>query len=205
MQELRTDPEANAKLLDFSRRMIMGKPLAYVQAVLADLWRYVEPTSPPNKESYVDRWLFVSSVEEAQPHPYVASLRGSPPTDLGIDQTFRIDRRFAAWLRSYQRLGYLWGPALGVCVLLGVAGAFGGVRRIRGRDVRPVSGLFAFAALALLLGAVMATVYHFRYVIAPLPLVGPAGVLGSSLLWRRFVATKADVPSAAQQATSQLL
>jgi hypothetical protein len=198
MKELRADPNANAKLLEFSFRMIAGRPSAYIRTVLADLWRYVEPVPPPGKESYVDRWLFVSSPEEAHPNPYVASRGGSPPRELGITQTFRINRRIASWLRSYQRVGYLWGPVLGLCVLLGAVGSLAGARETE-RDLRPVSGLFAFAALAMLLGAVMTTVYHFRYVIAPLPLIGPSGVLGAGLLWERLVARKGGRRSAGQK------
>jgi hypothetical protein len=190
LQELRTDPDANAKLLEFSRRMIVGKPLDYVGVVLQDLWRYMEPVAPPAKESYVDRWLFVSSIEEAHPRPYVVAHGGSPPPELGIAQTFRIDSRIAAWLRSYQRVGFLWGPLLGVCLLLGAVGAAAGLNRIGDRDIRPVCGLFTLAALALLLGAVMTTVYHFRYVIAPLPLFGPAGALGASLLTAKISALR---------------
>jgi hypothetical protein len=53
-----------------------------------------------------------------------------------------------------------------------------------------VCGLFTLAALALLLGAVMTTVYHFRYVIAPLPLFGPAGALGAGLLTAKISALR---------------
>jgi hypothetical protein len=203
LRELRADPDANAKLLEFSRRMIVGKPLAYAGAVLEDLWRYVEPVEPPAKESFVARWLFVSSVDEAEPHPYVAARGGAPPSELGITQTFRIDRRIAPWLRGYQRVAYLWGPLIGMCLLLGAVGALAGVHRIGDRDVRPVCGLFVLAALSLLVGAVMTTVYHFRYVIAPLPLFGPAGALGASLLWRRFTATAGNDVSAGEDVSGK--
>jgi hypothetical protein len=46
--------------------------------------------------------------------------------------------------------------------------------------------MFSLAALALLITPVMTTVYHFRYVIAPLPLIGPSGALGMVALRDRL-------------------
>jgi hypothetical protein len=202
LDELRADPQANSQLLEFSVRMVAGRPLSYARTVLADLWRYVEPVAPPAQESHVDRWLFVSSAEEAHPHPYVAARGGSPPSELGIPQTFRINETVASWLRGYQRVGYLWGPLLGLCLVLGVAGSLVGARNPEGRNLRPVSALFSLGALALLLGAVMTTVYHFRYVIGALPLIGPAGVLGARLLWERVAPRKGSTGAQASSPTS---
>ncbi len=50
--------------------------------------------------------------------------------------------------------------------------------------------LFAVTGLALLLAPVMTTVYHFRYVLPALPLLGPAGALGLSVLLDRLRARR---------------
>lgn len=207
IRELDDDPRANAQLLDFSRRMILGQPFDYVRVVLADLWRFAEPVTPPSKEPYVRRWLFVSSIQEADPHPFVLRSGGSPPPRSGIEQTFRIDTGLAKPLRTYQRFVYLWGPLLGLSILVGLIGAAFGAPAREGRSMRASCALLSLSALALLLAPVMTTVYHFRYVIAPLPLIGPAGVLGLFALRMRFTRRRQEqdeqdeVPRAPAQAT----
>ena len=67
-------------------------------------------------------------------------------------------------------------------ILLGTIGAI--IVHRDGRDNRLVAALFSVSALALLVGAVMTTVFHFRYAIPVLPLVGPAAAIGVDALWR---------------------
>ena len=188
---LRDDPDANAKLLEFSRRMIVGQPLGYVGAVVADLWRYFEPVAPPNKEPYARRWLFVTSLAEADPLPEIQELEGSPPPEADIRQRFHIAEGPAAFLRGYQRVVFLWGPLVALLVGLGAAGAlFGRAGPSGGARVRAAAALATLMALALMLGAVMTTVYHFRYGLAVVPLLGPAGALGAAALTRRRAETR---------------
>ena len=186
IRELGSGPQANAELLDFSRRMIQGQPLDYARVVLSDLWRFAEPLSPLSKEPYVKRWMFVSSLQEADPNAFVLRFRGSPPPATGIEQTFRIDTDLARPLRTYQRFAYLWGPLVGLSILVGLIGAVAGVSAGGGRNLRATCALMSLSALALLLVPVMTTVFHFRYQIGPLPLIGPAGVLGVASMRTRF-------------------
>ncbi|MGH2735512.1 MAG: phospholipid carrier-dependent glycosyltransferase [Actinomycetota bacterium] len=173
-----SDPGANSDMLRFSRRMILAQPLDYARVVLSDLWRYAEPAAPTSQEPHAQRWTFVSSLEEAEPHPLVRGHGGSPPPESGVDQTFRIDAPIAKGLAEVQRLAYLWGPLLAISILLGLAGAVAGPPAGEGRSMRAVCAFFSLTALVLLAVPVMTTVYHFRYVIAPLPFIGPAGAMG---------------------------
>ena len=190
IRQLSNSPEANAQLLDFSQRMIKGLPLDYAKVVLSDLWRFAEPSNPLSKEPYVKRWMFVSSLQEADPIAFVLRFRGSAPPSTGIKQTFRIDTDLARPLRTYQRFAYLWGPLLGLSILVGLIGAVAGAPTGGGRNLRATCALMSLSALALLLVPVMTTVFHFRYQIGPLPLIGPAGVLGIAAIRTRFTQRK---------------
>jgi hypothetical protein len=182
---VRLGPESARNFTRFSMIMIQAQPLDYLAVVASDFARFVEPASPPSQEPYVTRWRFVRSIDEAQPHPYVARRKASPPTRLGYDQPFTIDPRLANLLRSYQAAVYVWGPLLGMALLLGSAGAVWGSNR-DGAEVRAASALLTLSVVALLIVPVAITVYHFRYVIAPLPLVGPAAVAGAVALRARL-------------------
>jgi hypothetical protein len=182
---VRTGPEAASRFRRFSLTIIRSQPLDYVAAVAADFARFFEPATPQSQEPYVARWRFVRSIEEADPNPYVERLGASPPASLGFSQDFAIDRSLAGALRSYQGVGYLWGPLLGVCLLIGLAGAIWG-RQGEGVNLRAASALFTLSAVTLLLIPVAVTVYHFRYAVASLPLAGPAAVAGVLALRARL-------------------
>jgi hypothetical protein len=171
--------------LHFSMTMISAQPFDYIRTVSSDFWRYIEPQSPPTQEPYVARWQFVETIDQADPRPLVLEKHASPPRELGFDQPFTIDRSAAEFLRSYQNGIFLWGPLIGVSLLLGIAGMILGPGRVE-RNLNATSGLFTLSALTLLLVPVMVTVYHFRYSIGALPLIAPAGVIGVVALRARF-------------------
>ena len=175
----RKEPQANELLLEFSRRMIFDRPLSYARAVTADLLRYFEPSHPSERESYVARWRFPRSLDDAEPNRFILRTGGSAPEGLGLEP-FSINRVAATWLRGYQDVFYTPGPVLALLLALGLAGAAFGAGSLRAACL-----LFASTALALLLVPVATTVYHFRYVIPALPVVGAAGALGAAALHRR--------------------
>lgn len=177
--------QGNALLLEFSTTMIRRQPLDYARAVATDLLRFFDPSAPIEREPFVKRWRFVSSLEEADPHPFVVRRGGSPPRISGVDQEFRIDRPLANKLLAYQDVFYVYGPLLALMLVLGTIGSLVGAP-IRGGDLRAECALLTLSALALLLPPVMATVYHFRYTIPALALAGPAGALGAAVLWARY-------------------
>jgi hypothetical protein len=177
------DPtETNARLYRFSTEMIKAQPMAYAGAVGTDFVRYFEFAAPIKREHYVARWRFVQSVEEAIPIPRILKLGGQPPRAVDSPEEFRIDQPLANKLRTYQDYVYMYGPLLAFALLLGIAGIVvpaGGDTRLRS-----ASALFTLGALALLLLPVMATVFHFRYVMPAIPLAGVAGSIGATAIWR---------------------
>jgi hypothetical protein len=179
-------PEAKARLLTFSRRMIAAHPLAYLGAVGRDFLRYFDPRPPLVQEPNVARWRFPRSLADADPHPVARRYQGAPPPELGLGRGFSIDRPIAAALRAYQAVAYTNGLLLALFALLGIAGAVWGGTLARGRTPRPDCMLFALSGLTLLLVPVVAAVYHFRYALPSIPLLGIAGALGASLLRARF-------------------
>jgi hypothetical protein len=181
---------ANAQLLSFSLTMIRNQPLGYAGAVGRDFLKFLGPTSPLEKEHYVKRWRFVQSIEEADPHPLVLEMNGSPPPALGIDQEFSIDRSLASRLSTYQDYVYMYGPILGLLLLVGTLGGIFGAREDLPR--RFAAGLFTLSAVVLWLLPVMVTVYHFRYVIPGVPLAGMAGATGAACLLTRFRRTPTE-------------
>ena len=95
-------------------------------------------------------------------------------------------------MRAYQSWIYTYGPLLAVALAFSIAALVVGERYSMGvetgagRSVRADLLLLAGSGTALLLTAVMISVYHFRYVLVALPLLPPAGVLGATLLVRRI-------------------
>jgi hypothetical protein len=187
ISEVQSDPQGNSKLLQFSRRMILAKPEAYVGAVVSDFGRYFEPKDPETQEPNVKRWRFVRTLEEADPHPFVRENRGAPPPRTGITTEFTINQDVATFLRSYQDVVYMYGPLLALLLITGLAG---GLLARRRQDSEPSLGpeclLFSLVAVFLLIGPTMLAVYHFRYVLPAIPLAGVAGALGFTALRRRF-------------------
>jgi hypothetical protein len=188
VQELAEIPDVNRKLTSFSTRAIAAQPLQYAQTVIADLARFFAPTPPPSQEPYVRRWRFPRSLGDARPRPVIVRRGGSAPVRFGF-QGFDIDRSLASLLRSYQSFVYTPGPLLALFLLAGLAGSLVGARDERERLLRAACLLFTTSALVLLVAPVMTTVYHFRYVLAAVPLLGPAGAMGTTMC-ARFVSRR---------------
>lgn len=172
---------ANALLLEFSKKMIRNQPLDYARVVVTDTLRSFHWQAPIEREPFVKRWRFVGSVEEADPVKFVRERNADPPSELGLTQRFRIDRPLASKLLTYQDYVYTYGPLIGLLIALGGIGSILGLRS-GPRDLRAESALFTLGALALLTLPVAATVWHFRYLLPSLPLAGPAGALGATVL-----------------------
>ena len=190
------DPQGNAKLLRFSRLMILGMPGEYAQAVLSDFGRFFSPNDPESQEPNVKRWRFVRAVEEADPHPFVRDNGGSPPPSSNVDERFTIRRGAAGFLRSYQNVAYVYGPLLALMLILGLAGGIVAWRS-EGHDrlLGPTALLFSLVALSLLIAPTMVAVYHFRYVLPAVVLSGPAGAMGLSILIRQWSVRRKSYPS----------
>lgn len=168
---------ANREILDFSVRAIIAQPLDYADEVGRDLWRYFSPEPPPSREPRARMWRFPTSLKQASPARYIMLRRGSAPPQMGFEG-FRIDLPLARWLRSYQNAVYLTGPLFLALIILGVLGVVIGGRAAGGHSLRAESLLFIGVPLALMVGTVMITAYHFRFEIPTIPFAGPAGALG---------------------------
>ena len=172
----------------FNRRMILRQPLDYARLVALDLATFFSWSSPLERESLrVTRWQFFERLDQVKG---VASelqdSRGSPPAEYGLEETFRIDRPLASFLRSYQRYGYQHGFIATALVILALLGGIFGRGRRGSLDLRLDCLLLTFAGLALYLFPAFLSTFHFRYTIAAIPLLGPAGVLGATLLVKRL-------------------
>lgn len=189
IRKLFNAPRANQRLSAFAKRAILAQPTDYAAVVGHDLWRFFSPAPAPTKEPNVRTWRFPRTMADASPNPIIVKLHGSAPPGMGFDR-FQIHRPLADRLRSYQDYIYLWGPALLILLCLGLIGMVLGRPSHRGRPLRAESFLFTAAAFTLLAGAVMTTVYHFRYWIPVIPLVGPAGMLGVTTIVERMRALR---------------
>jgi hypothetical protein len=176
----------NALLLEFSRKMIRNQPLDYARVVTTDTLRSFHWEAPLDREPFVKRWRFVRSVGEADPVRFVRVRDANPPSELGLTQRFRINRPLADRLLTYQDYVYTYGPLIALLIVLGGIGSILGLRSDP-RNLRAESALFTLGALVLLILPVAATVWHFRYLLPSLPLAGPAGALGATVLRDRLV------------------
>ena len=179
----------------FTRRFIFLQPLDFARAVARDFGKFFSWFSVQDLvRRPVRRWEFFESRRQAFHRSgnvgtdrRFQETRGSPPSEFGLDERFRLDRSLAGWLRDYQRFFYARGPMLGFLALLGLLGALLG-RELQ--DTRPGARLscllLTVSGLALYLFPALFATFHFRYVISALPLLGPAGAMGSSLLLFRL-------------------
>jgi hypothetical protein len=188
--EIRRDPSYNAKALEFSRRMILAQPEEYASAVLSDFFRYFEAGDPQTREPGTKKWVF----NKSSPQNRFSSL-----PDRNIELIVEVDRGLADFLRRYQDVVWTYGPLLVVMMFLGVAGGFAGGRNPPGRSLGPECWLFTVAALGLLLFPPVFGVYHIRYVLPAIPLVGPAAALGVTatigMIASRHAMSRATTPS----------
>lgn len=192
--EIRKDPSNNSDALMFARRMIAAKPEAYASAVLADFFTYFKPGDPGTRDPIDARWRWPQSIDDVRIHRHARKHGEVPPPGSGIPLHVDVDRDLAALLFNYQSVGWTHGPLLGILLLLGVVGIAVGWVRNRGRALGPESMLFTLAAIGLLLFPPVFAVYHFRYVLPAIPLVGPAGAIGAAALIRFIGSRRSGQP-----------
>lgn len=171
----------------FNRRMILRQPLDYARLVADDFAAFFSWRSPTERQpGRVTRWQFFEHLRQVRGvADALRQSRGSPPPEYGLDETFRINKPHASFLRSYQRYGYQHGFIVTVLLALALLGGIFGKGRRMSHDLRLDCLLLTFAGLALYLFPAFVSTFHFRYTIAAIPLLGPAGVLGATLLWKR--------------------
>jgi hypothetical protein len=171
----------------FNRRMILRQPLDYARLVAVDLVAFFSWSSPSERQpNRVTRWQFFERLNQVKlVARELRASRGSPPPEYGLDETFRIDKPLASFLRSYQRFGYQHGFVATVLLVLALLGGIFGKGRRGSHDLRLDCLFITFAGLSLYLFPAFFSTFHFRYTIAAIPLLGPAGILGATLQWKR--------------------
>jgi hypothetical protein len=172
----------------FNRRMLVRQPLDYARLVALDFAAFFSWRPPPEQQALrVTRWQFFEDLSQVKAVARDLKISGgSPPAEYGLDETFRIDRPLASRLRSYQRYGYQHGFIATAWLVLALLGGIVGKGRRGSHDLRIDSLLLTFAGLSLLMFPAFFSTFHFRYTIPAIPLLGPAGVLGATLLFNRL-------------------
>jgi hypothetical protein len=154
---------------DFSKRVILHQPWAFVRAVAAD---FVRPflawtRSRRHGEIPIERWRFTGHYPRyGSAGSLVHRWGGGAP---------RADRTLARVMRGYQlSVGYTPGIVLAVSSLLALAAALGVTRRTRESGLRAVCLLWASTGLLLFLVAVLYE-FSWRYFVPVIVALPPAG------------------------------
>jgi hypothetical protein len=172
--EVRRDPANNDEAMAFAWRMIEARPTAYLGAVFGDFLMYFRTDSPASREARTNPWVFKDSLSRTRQEI------------AGVEVSYGIHRGMAGFFHDYQGFVWTYGPLLALVLLLGAAGAAVGWHKGAPRPLGAEALLFTLAGVGVLLFPTVFAVYHIRYVLPALPLLGPAGALGLTAVVRRF-------------------
>jgi hypothetical protein len=166
---------------DFARRVITARPLSYARVVGADILQGFAPTKVTRyDDAPLERWVFPESyLVPPDGHRWAGAVAAGMPEDYVLK---RADSEPAAFLRAYQRFGYLPGTVLAVC-LLAAFGAALGLGRSRGSRLRVAAFTFAAVGATLVLAVAATTIFNWRYQLPQLVLLPPAAALGLTALF----------------------
>jgi hypothetical protein len=164
---------------NFARRAIRQQPAGYARAVGADFLTSFAPTKESRSGGHrVAQWEFQTSF----PIPgYPPSWSTSPPRSADEGD---VRRPLAEFLRTYQQVGYVPGPLLGLGLLAGLATALGIGRSARS-GLRTAAFVFCGLDLALCLGTLLIVPFSWRYQLPQLFLLTPAAAVAVTAFSRR--------------------
>lgn len=170
-------------LRGFARAAVRAQPLDYVTTVLRDMALSFDVSRGDRYEfNTASKWLFRTVVD-------------SPPTDWAAGAYSRhggeqltVHQPYAGALVAYQRVGYLPGPAVLACLLLGLAGGLG-LGRARGSGMRSVCLLITVSGMGLALAPAVTTEFIWRYQLPSVVLVP----VGAALAWTALRGGRPDV------------
>lgn len=171
-----TDEEA---LSDFANQALRAQPLDYAGVVLRDVALGFDVSRGDRFEYETARkWQFEDYVDR-RPNGWT-----SPAFEAHGGEQLATHQPWADLLVGYQRFGYVPGPVLLGCLVLGLVGGVAG--RGRGRfDDRAVCLLLALSGLGLVLVPAVTTQFTWRYQLPTLVLFPGAAALAVSGLRRR--------------------
>jgi hypothetical protein len=188
-------PSANARIADFSLRVILAQPLDYAGLVAGSLLHYLEPGHHIGFEDYpVVKWQFPSAPLTWGPHKYSGPIRpnrhprhwGTTPGPYITRMAGqpRIDPAMSRLLHDYQRYGYAGGQVLAPCLLFAL---FAIVRRRGPWRLRLDAALLVACALGALFMAAALSVFDYRYALSGDFLLPAAAALAGAA-WRSSAA-----------------
>lgn len=175
---------ANARAASFNRHVIARQPADFVRYVATTLAHYLEPGRVTGPRDFPVQAVQFPATARTPPlwHSTVATVgyAGEPVTP-----------GFSAWpahaLRAYQRIGFLPGPLLGVCLVLALAGVV--ARGIpRHRDLALLTG----CGVALVGATAISAGFDYRYELPGLVFLPLAGAMALPPL-RRRLATRVPI------------
>jgi hypothetical protein len=157
----------NSLASDFAKRAILAQPGDYVSTVASGVARTFQ-WSPTQDQGVIDRYVF------AQTEPPPPNLRFSSTDTARGDMTAydhrpaqapRVAEPYAGWIRGYQRVVYLPGPAFGAILLAALAAIVAAWRSWGGPALLPWT-----AAIALIVVPPATADFDYRYVLPAIPL-----------------------------------
>lgn len=181
---------ADQALRQFAFAAIRAQPLDYAHIVVRDFFLNFKPTRVDDYEyDTAHKWGFDDYVD-LEPTSWTG-----PAFEAHGGEQQQTTQPFADALVRYQKYGYLPGPLLLVCLLLGLVGAVG-VGRARTSGLRSVTFLLLATGTGLILVPDVTAEFVWRYQLPAIALLPAAAVLAFSGL-RGLPARDAAGPSTA--------
>jgi 4-amino-4-deoxy-L-arabinose transferase-like glycosyltransferase len=203
----------------FARRVIRNQPLDYAAAVGEDVLRGFAPVKMDAPTGFrVAPWkfrdgfptFFVGRLCPPGPGASRGAIQGCRDRAERTQETIRFyggsqgeaNRDLTAFLRAYQRFGYVPGPLLLAAFVLVVA-AVAGLGTARYSRLRVPAFLFAGFWLSIGLGTAAASNFSWRYTLPQLFLLPAAGALALTA-FKRGANGARDRPDAVQETGSEV-
>jgi 4-amino-4-deoxy-L-arabinose transferase-like glycosyltransferase len=168
--------KSNALMENFAIRAIEAQPLSYVHVIIDGLVLAVEPVHHPYPSAgTVYDYYFHTKPQTVPDHSWIPGA--TAPQDIrayGHASMSRVVEPFAFAMAAYQRVFWLYGPLLGLIMILGIGGFVRVTRRdgwrisIQRRHDGP-SMMPWVAAVALFAAPIAIADFDYRYLLPAVP------------------------------------
>ncbi|MDX6325896.1 MAG: hypothetical protein QOK15_2250, partial [Nocardioidaceae bacterium] len=182
---------ADRAMRDFALEAVREQPVDYMRDVARDfllnfdLWR-----GDRYEYDTAHKWLFSTYL-----HPEPTDWTGPAYRKHGGDQ-LSANQPFADFMAKYQWVGYLPGPVLLGCLVLGLVGGLG-VGRARTSGLRTRCLLLVLTGAGLMLVPDLTAEFVWRYQLPALVLLPAGAALAYTALRGPVTGRLADVPGSA--------